>query len=138
MKKTLTGLTIAAAFGFTALAASPAAAAPPYANCDAAAAEGVYNIAEGQPGYEPSLDRDGDGIACEGPTPSPAPPSPSPTTTTLPPVDNQIGNTPKGGANTGAPADEGTDATGVLLAAGGVVAVAGITAGLRRKSGNHA
>ncbi|MFJ2509356.1 excalibur calcium-binding domain-containing protein [Arthrobacter citreus] len=136
MKKTLTGLTIAAAFGFTALAASPAAAAPPYANCAAAAAEGVYNIAEGQPGYEPSLDRDGDGVACEG-----TPPGGPEDVIVDPPVtvpENQIVQTPRGGANTGAPADKGTDAAGVLLAAGGVVAVAGIAAGLRRKSGNHA
>ena len=138
MKKALTGLTLAAAFGFTALAASPAAAAPPYANCDAAAAEGVYNIKVGEPGYEPSLDRDGDGVACEGPTPSPTPPPPSPTPTTLPPGENQMDQTPKGGANTGVSADGGTDATGVLLAAGGVVAIAGFAVGVRRKSGNHA
>ena len=136
MKKTLTGLTLAAAFGFTVLAASPAAAAPPYANCAAAAAEGVYNIAEGQPGYAAGLDRDGDGVACEGPTPSPTPPSPSPTTTPVPP--GGMSHTPKGGANTGVTPEEGTDATGVLLAAGGIVAVVGIAAGLRRKSGNHA
>lgn len=136
MKKTLTGLTLAAAFGFTALAASPAAAAPPYANCDAANAEGAFNIKVGEPGYEPRLDRDGDGVACEG-TPPPPPPTP-PTTTPTPPNGNQMDQTPKGGANTGVSADGGTDATGVLLAAGGVVAIAGIAVGVRRKSGNHA
>lgn len=137
MKKTLTGLTLAAAFGFTALAASPAAAAPPYANCDAAAAEGVYNIKAGDPGYEASLDRDGDGVACEGPTPSPTPPTPSPTATPTAPGGGVV-QTPKGGANTGVATDKGADATGVLLATGGVVAVAGIAVGVRRKSGNHA
>ena len=134
MKKTLTGVTLAAAFGFTALAASPAAAAPPYANCTVANAEGAFNITVGEPGYEPRLDRDGDGVACEG-TPPP-PPSPSPTTTSTAP--GGVVQTPRGGANTGVTADKGTDATGVLLAAGGIVAVAGIAAGVRRKSGNHA
>lgn len=47
-------------------------------------------------------------------------------------------HTPKGGANAGVPGDKGTDATGVLLAAGGIAAVAGIAVGVRRKSGNHA
>lgn len=136
MKKTLTGLTLAAAFGFTALAASPAAAAPPYANCTVANAEGAFNIKVGEPGYEPRLDRDGDGVACEG-TPPPGTddvivdPSSAPD-------GNQVVQTPRGGANTGVTADKGTDATGVLLAAGGIVAVAGIAAGVRRKSGNHA
>ncbi|MFZ3415182.1 excalibur calcium-binding domain-containing protein [Arthrobacter sp. 3Tela_A] len=135
MKKTLTGLTLAAAFGFTALAASPAAAAPPYANCDAAAAEGVYNIPAGDPRYAANLDRDQDDLACDDPTKPPAPPivdQPGPV------PENQMDQTPKGGANTGVAQEKGTDATGVLLAAGGVVAIAGIAVGVRRKSGNHA
>jgi hypothetical protein len=36
-----------------------------YANCDAARAAGVAPIYAGQPGYRPTLDRDGDGVACE-------------------------------------------------------------------------
>ncbi|OBA60810.1 calcium-binding protein [Mycobacterium sp. 1100029.7] len=45
---------------------SPAAQAdPPYANCKAAAKDGRYNIPRGDPAYQPKLDRDNDGIACE-------------------------------------------------------------------------
>ncbi|MEY2566260.1 MAG: hypothetical protein QOE35_789 [Actinomycetota bacterium] len=36
-----------------------------YANCDDARAHGAAPIYQGQPGYRPGLDRDGDGIACE-------------------------------------------------------------------------
>ena len=120
MKKTLTGLTLAAAFAFTALAASPAAAAPPYQNCDAAAAEGVYNIPAGDPRYAPGLDRDKDNVACDDPNQPPATPMPNPPAD---PGGNQMDRTPKGGANTGVTPEEGTDATGVLLGAGGIIAV---------------
>jgi hypothetical protein len=37
-----------------------------YANCSAAYAAGVSRIPRGAPGYRPELDRDNDGIACEG------------------------------------------------------------------------
>ena len=137
---TLTGLTLAAAFGFTALAASPAAAATlPFENCTEAAAAGVYNIPSTDPRYQPGLDSDGDGIGCEDPNR----PTSTPTPTVVPPTSTPatpggVVQTPRGGANTGVTADKGTDATGVLLAAGGIVAVAGIAAGVRRKSGNHA
>ncbi|WP_433788143.1 excalibur calcium-binding domain-containing protein [Actinomycetospora sp. CA-101289] len=49
-------------------AASPALAlpaAPPYANCDEARADGAEDIGVGEPGYRPALDRDRDGVACE-------------------------------------------------------------------------
>ena len=36
-----------------------------YKNCAAACAAGAAPIYQGQPGYRPGLDRDGDGIACE-------------------------------------------------------------------------
>jgi hypothetical protein len=36
-----------------------------YRDCDEARAAGVAPIANGQPGYRPQLDADGDGIACE-------------------------------------------------------------------------
>ena len=36
-----------------------------YKNCSEARAAGVTPIHQGQPGYRPGLDRDGDGIACE-------------------------------------------------------------------------
>ncbi|SKG69810.1 excalibur calcium-binding domain-containing protein [Mycobacteroides abscessus] len=43
-----------------------ALADPPYANCKEAHADGKYNIPRGAPGYSAKLDRDGDGLACEG------------------------------------------------------------------------
>ncbi|WP_327323832.1 excalibur calcium-binding domain-containing protein [Streptomyces sp. NBC_01210] len=42
--------------------------APPkvyYANCDAVRAAGADPVREGEPGYAPHLDRDGDGVGCE-------------------------------------------------------------------------
>ena len=48
--------------------AAPAAAEPPpggYASCAQAAKDGQANLREGEPGYSPDLDRDGDGVACE-------------------------------------------------------------------------
>jgi hypothetical protein len=36
-----------------------------YSNCADARAHGAAPIYQGQPGYRPGLDRDGDGIACE-------------------------------------------------------------------------
>ncbi|WP_100492572.1 excalibur calcium-binding domain-containing protein [Mycobacteroides abscessus] len=47
-------------------AGSVALADPPYANCKEAHADGKYNIPKGAPGYSAKLDRDGDGLACEG------------------------------------------------------------------------
>lgn len=38
-------------------------------NCTEARDAGYENIAEGDPGYRPELDRDGDGYACEPYTP---------------------------------------------------------------------
>jgi hypothetical protein len=43
----------------------PSGASPSYENCDEARAAGAVNIHEGEPGYAPHLDRDGDGVACE-------------------------------------------------------------------------
>lgn len=36
-----------------------------YRNCDAARSAGVAPLNVGEPGYRPSMDGDGDGIACE-------------------------------------------------------------------------
>ncbi|MCX4505570.1 excalibur calcium-binding domain-containing protein [Streptomyces anulatus] len=36
-----------------------------YENCDAARAAGAAPVEEGDPGYAPHLDRDGDGVGCE-------------------------------------------------------------------------
>ena len=41
-------------------------AGPPYADCDAARADGAAPISIGNPGYRPALDRDQDGVACDG------------------------------------------------------------------------
>jgi hypothetical protein len=49
----------------TALGAATASANVYYENCTAARDVGVTPILEGQDGYAPHLDRDGDGIACE-------------------------------------------------------------------------
>jgi hypothetical protein len=48
-----------------AVPAAPAPATAYYANCAAAKAAGAAPLRRGQPGYSSSLDRDGDGIACE-------------------------------------------------------------------------
>src|SRR5688500_13007048 len=42
-----------------------AGSAPFYPNCDAARAAGAAPLNQGDPGYRPPLDADGDGIACE-------------------------------------------------------------------------
>jgi hypothetical protein len=47
---------------------APAPAPAPivtYANCDAVRAAGAAPIHQGEPGYAPKLDRDGDGIGCD-------------------------------------------------------------------------
>lgn len=60
----------------TPVAATPVPPAPPtavatiaapvsYANCAAVRAAGKSPLLRGQPGYNTSLDRDGDGVACE-------------------------------------------------------------------------
>jgi hypothetical protein len=74
----LAGLVVAAGV-FT---ATPAVADVSYANCDAVRAAGAAPLFRGQPGYSRSLDRDGDGVACEtggsGTTPPPATTTPPP------------------------------------------------------------
>lgn len=63
----------AAASAKTKAAAKAKAAAKPkplanvyFANCDAVRAAGADPIYAGQPGYSRKLDRDGDGVGCEG------------------------------------------------------------------------
>ncbi|MBM7805777.1 hypothetical protein JOD57_001614 [Geodermatophilus bullaregiensis] len=46
--------------------ATPAAPADPYADCAAVRAAGAAPIREGDPGWNAALDRDGDGVGCEG------------------------------------------------------------------------
>ncbi|MEV4863299.1 excalibur calcium-binding domain-containing protein [Streptomyces ossamyceticus] len=43
----------------------PSEASPHYENCDEARAAGAAPLYQGEPGYAPHLDRDGDGVACE-------------------------------------------------------------------------
>jgi hypothetical protein len=60
-------MALAAGILGSAAATSPVALAdPPYKNCSQAHADGRYNIPRGDPAYQPKLDRDDDGIACEG------------------------------------------------------------------------
>ncbi|CAJ1501021.1 excalibur calcium-binding domain-containing protein [[Mycobacterium] burgundiense] len=59
-------LIAAAVFGGLVLGgAATANAAPYYKNCTAARDAGAAPVYEGDPGYAPHLDRDGDGIGCE-------------------------------------------------------------------------
>ena len=54
-------MAVAAAIG-----AAPAASADVvYKNCTAARDAGAAPVYEGDPGYGPHLDRDGDGVGCE-------------------------------------------------------------------------
>lgn len=43
----------------------PSEGSPYYENCDEAREAGAAPLHEGEPGYAPHLDRDGDGVACE-------------------------------------------------------------------------
>ncbi|TDK26561.1 excalibur calcium-binding domain-containing protein [Arthrobacter crusticola] len=143
VKKSSAILAVAAAAGFTALSASPATAAVtiPFANCDAAAAVGVYNIPAGTPGYQPKLDADSDGFGCDAAgTPAydasivdriimennqPAPVTPP-----------QVPTMPVGGVGTGVVQEPANDNTGTLVLGGGLVlaVAAGGTYLVRRRS----
>lgn len=152
MKKHTAGLALAAVTGFSVLSATPAfAMTGPYANCAAAAADGVYNIPQGDPRYSPGLDRDNDGIACENPDvvdPSPTPtptPTPTPSPTTPPTTPNptstpQMSQTPRGGVDAGVPTESNSPGAGTFALAGGLVLVAAGagTYAVRRRNGSHA
>lgn len=137
MKKSLTGLALAATVGVSLFAASPAMAVGAYENCTAAAAAGMYNIPIGAPGYGPHLDRDGDGIGCENADIAYAGSAPEVTLN----VDSgvvaetapQIVQVPVGAPDTGV--SEESDNTALFLAAGTVLA-AGAALALRRKHSN--
>ena len=49
--------------GTSAEVVPPPQKGPPYSNCEAHA-DGRYNIPKGDPAYNPALDRNGDGVAC--------------------------------------------------------------------------
>ncbi|WP_219816084.1 excalibur calcium-binding domain-containing protein [Arthrobacter sp. B1805] len=137
MKKSIASITLAAVAGMTMLSASPAMAAP-FQNCEQARAAGQVNIPATSPFYNPSSDRDNDGIACEEGDPasvpaagSPAPaPAPAPGVVTQAP---QVVQAPVGGVATGVAQD--TDNTAALALGTGFVlaAVAGGTFVVRRR-----
>ena len=58
-------IAVTAAVLIAAVGCTAAPTTPSYENCDAARAAGPTPLYQGQPGYAPHLDRDGDGIACE-------------------------------------------------------------------------
>lgn len=143
MKKQTAGLALAAVTGFTALTATPAfAMTTPYPNCDAAAADGLYNIPQGDPRYAPGLDRDNDGLACDGPGATPSIPLPTPTvppTTPDPTSTPQMTHTPKGGVDAGVAVKDNSPDTGAFVLGGGLLLVAAGagTYMVRRRNGNH-
>lgn len=129
MKKSVAGAALIAAVGFSALSAAPAAAVSyaPFANCDAAAAAGVYNIPTSDPRYTPALDSDSDGIGCESNVypytglPVYDPTAPIPTTP-------QVEQMPVGGADTGVAVAPDTSSSGI--AALGLAGIAAATGGV--------
>lgn len=58
-------LLLTAAFGAVVLGIAPPAQASPYANCSQARSAGDCDIPQSSSKYDPDLDRDGDGVACE-------------------------------------------------------------------------
>ncbi|MGR6978388.1 excalibur calcium-binding domain-containing protein [Mycobacteroides abscessus] len=62
----LAGVIGSASTPFSASATTSTLIDPPYGSCKEAHADGAYNIKKGDPGYRPKLDRDNDGVACEG------------------------------------------------------------------------
>ena len=65
VKKMIIAAIGGALLGGSLLGAGAANADIYYKNCSEARAAGVTPLYEGDPGYAPHLDRDGDGIACE-------------------------------------------------------------------------
>lgn len=135
MKKTSIALATTAFAGLSVFSAAPAFAAPlPFENCTAAANVGVYNIPIDTPGYKLALDRDKDGIGCEGNIPYDAsivegilggtvvvPPVDPPV---VPVPDQQVGQVPVGGVNTGVPTTPQSNDAGALALGGGLVLAA--------------
>ena len=138
MKKTTASLGLVAAVGLSALAVSPAMAAPfVFDNCTQAEQYGVFNIPAGSPGYGTHLDQPVDGVGCEKdgavynpalvpagdpivtPTPTPAPAG---GTVVTPPA--QVAQMPVGGAATGVPMKTDSDAGTIALSSGLVLAAA--------------
>jgi hypothetical protein len=120
MKKKTAVLSLATVAGFSVLSATPAmAVGTAYDNCSDAAAQGVYNIPAGSPGYGTHLDSDLDGIGCENSSAAPAP-APAPADNT-----QQVTQMPVGGADTGVPAESPANISALALTGGLVLAAAG-------------
>jgi hypothetical protein len=137
MNKSTAGIALAAAVGLSALSAAPAMAShSPFQNCGEAEALGVFNIPIGSPAYGPHLDSDSDGIGCENGNvafnPNLVPVHDTPTNQV---PNNQVRQTPVGGAATGV-AQDTPDNTGLLALTGGLVlaAAAGGTFVVRRRA----
>ena len=137
LKKSTASLTLAAVAGLTVLSATPAVAAP-FQNCEQARAAGQVNIPIGSPFYNPSSDRDNDGIACEEGDPASVPVAidPAPTTTVAPVTQGpQVAQMPVGGASTGVAQDTTDNTAALALGAGFVLAaVAGGAFVVRRRT----
>src|SRR4051812_26353527 len=104
MKKKTAVLSLATVVGFSILSATPAMATTmgAYENCSAAAAQGVYNIPAGAPGYGTHLDRDLDGIGCENGSVGGGDVTPMPNQADS---GQQVTQMPVGGADTGVPTE---------------------------------
>lgn len=127
MKKKTAVFSLAAVVGFSVLSATPAMATSmgAYENSSAAAAQGVYNIPAGSPGYGTHLDSDLDGVGCENANAAPAP-APADST-------QQVTQMPVGGADTGVPAESPSDISALALTGGLVLAAAGTGTYLLRR-----
>jgi Excalibur calcium-binding domain len=136
MNKSTAGIALAAAVGLSALSAAPAMAShSPFQNCGEAEALGVFNIPASSPLYGTHLDSDLDGIGCENAN-AVFNPNLVPVHDTNNQVpNNQVRQTPVGGAATGV-AQDAPDNTGLLALTGGLVlaAAAGGTFVVRRRA----
>lgn len=152
MKKTASGIALAAVLGLSVMSATPAmAVVGAYESCGAAAPDGVYNIPVGAPGYGPHLDSDGDGVGCENADIAYVAAPEAPVITIDETVGTEGGVTletrvesqpqaqvvqvPVGAPATGVAQEEGN--TGLLFAAGAaLITVVGASAAFRRKANN--
>ncbi|MBG6217000.1 hypothetical protein IWX75_001454 [Arthrobacter sp. CAN_A6] len=147
MKSSSIGLAAVAVAGFSLFSAAPALAVGlPFATCGDAAAVGVYNIPVGTPGYQPGLNSDDDETGCDAAGNPPydasivarivqenTPPTTPPAVPTTAPT--QMGQMPRGGAETGVAQTPEDDATGAIALGGGLLlAAVGGTYVVRRRS----
>jgi len=152
MKKTSITLATAAFAGLSVFSAAPAfAVGLPFQNCTDAKNAGVFNIPAASPAYQPGLDADNDGFGCDAAGTAPYDPAivnrivaentvvVTPPVETAPPVvvapEQQMGEMPVGGADTGVPiAPQGNDAGALALGGSLVLAALGGAYVVRRRS----